>query len=56
MGITAKQLDVKIGINDFKVSLKGKGDEPLVSGKWHKKINAGESIWNMERDGDKSTL
>ena len=49
-------LDVKIGVNDFKVSLKGKSDEPMVSGKWHKKINAGESIWNIERDGQKSSL
>lgn len=55
-GTKANMLDVKIGINDFKVSLKSKKDEPLVDGKWYKKINSGESIWSIERDGDKSIL
>jgi len=56
MGTKANMLEVKIGINDFKVNLKGKAGEPLCEGKWCKKINSGESIWNIERDGDKSTL
>lgn len=55
-GTKANMLDVKIGIHDFKLNMKGKGSEPIVEGKWHKKINAGESFWNLERDGDKSTL
>jgi len=33
-GTTAKMLDVKIGINDFKVSMKGKGGDPIIVGKW----------------------
>jgi len=32
-------LDVKIGIHDFKINLKGKAAEPLIEGKWCKKIN-----------------
>jgi len=56
MGTSAKQLDVKIGINDFKVALKATPNEPLVSGKWYKKINPGESFWNLEKDGEKVTL
>jgi arsenate reductase-like glutaredoxin family protein len=49
-------LDVKMAINNFSVSLKSKPGEPLVEGKWFKKINPGESFWNIERDGDKATL
>ena len=55
-GTAAKQLDVKIGINDFKVALKAKPSEPIIDGKWYKKINPGESFWNLEKDGDKVTL
>ena len=37
--------------------MKGKPDEPaLLQGKWCKKIKAEESIWNIERDGEKSTM
>jgi hypothetical protein len=56
LGAKANMLDVKIGINDFKVSLKSKPSEPLIEGKWAKKINPGETFWNLEREGDKSTL
>uniref|UniRef100_A0A7S3CSN5 CS domain-containing protein n=1 Tax=Strombidium rassoulzadegani TaxID=1082188 RepID=A0A7S3CSN5_9SPIT len=49
-------LDVKLGVNDFKVSFKGKPNEPLIEGKWCKKINAGESFWSIERSGAQSTL
>ena len=49
-------LDVKIGINDFKVALKAKASEPLLEGKWCKKVNSSECFWNIERDGGKSTL
>lgn len=49
-------IDVKLGVNDFRLALKSKPKEPLLEAKWCKKINAGESIWNLERDGDKSTL
>ena len=56
LGTSAKQLDVKIGINDFKVALKSKPTEPIVEGKWYKKINPGESFWNLEKDGEKVTL
>jgi len=52
----ANMLDVKMGINDFKLAFKNKKDEPLIEGKWHKKINPGESFWNVERDGGKVTL
>lgn len=49
-------IEVKLGVNDFKLALKSNPKEPLLEAKWCKKINAGESIWNLERDGDKSTL
>lgn len=51
----ANQLDVKLGIHDFKIALKGK-QETLIEGKWCKKINSGESIWNIERDSGKATM
>lgn len=50
-------LDVKIGINNLKIAYKNKPNEPpLLEGKWPKKINSSESFWNIERDGDKSTM
>ena len=55
-GTAAKMLDVKIGVNTLKVGLKSKPDEPIIDGRWYKKINSGESLWNLERDGDKVTL
>lgn len=27
-----------------------------MEGKWHKKINGSESLWSLEKDGDKSVL
>ena len=51
---TAKMLNVTIKMTEFKVALKT--GEVLVEGKWCKKVNAGECFWNIERDGDKSTL
>jgi len=55
-GIKANQMDVNLGIHDFKINLKGQKAEPLIEGKWCKKINSGESIWSIERDGDKVTM
>jgi hypothetical protein len=55
-GTTAKMLDVKIGINDFKVSMKGKGGDPIVVGKWYKKIKEDESLWSIEKESDKVIL
>jgi CS domain len=52
----ANMLDVKIGIHDFKVSMKGKPNEVIVEGKWCKKINPGESFWSVEKDGNKATM
>lgn len=49
-------IDVKIGINDFKVALKANPKEPIVEGKWYKKTNPSESFWNLEKEGDKVTL
>lgn len=50
-------LDVKLGIHDLKIAYKGKPNEPaLLEGKWCKKINPGESLWNIERDGEKANL
>lgn len=51
----ANQLEVKLGIHEVKIGLKGKS-ETLLEGKWCKKINSGESIWNIERDGEKATM
>ena len=56
-GTKANMLDVKIGINNLKIAYKNKPNEaPLLEGKWHKKINSSESFWNIEREGDKSTM
>lgn len=55
-GTKANMLDVKIGINTLRVALKSKPNEPLLEGKWCKKVNSGECFWNVERDGTKSTL
>ena len=49
-------LDIKIGINDFKVALKSNPGEPMIQGKWYKKIKTEESFWNIEKDGSKSVL
>ena len=49
-------IDVKIGINDFKVSMKGKGNDPIVAGKWYKKIKEDESLWSIEKEKDKVIL
>ena len=56
MDTKANMLDVKLGINDFKISLKNNKDEPLIDGKWCKKVNSGESIWSIEREGEKATM
>lgn len=55
-GTTAKQLDVKLGINDMHIKLKANPSEPLLIGKWCKKIHSDEALWSIERDGDKCTL
>ena len=56
MGTGAKQIDVKLAINNFSVTLKSNPNEPLIQGKWYKKINPSESFWNIEKDGEKSIL
>lgn len=53
---TAKMIDVSIKGTEFKLNIKGKASEPLLEGKWQKKVNAGECFWNIERDGEKSIL
>lgn len=55
-GTTAKQLKVDIGMSKVHVSLKSNPKEPLVEGKWCKKVQAADSYWSVERDGDKATL
>ena len=55
-GTAAKQLDVKLGIHDMHVKFKGKADEPLLIGKWCKKIHVDEALWSIERDGGKCVL
>jgi hypothetical protein len=53
---TSKDIIVDIGATKVKVALKSKKDEPILEGKWSKKINGSESLWSLERDGDKSVL
>lgn len=36
--------------------MKAKPDEPVLDGEWNSKVNASDSFWNIERDGDKVTL
>ena len=43
-------------MSSFKVAYKSKPNEPLIDGKWNKKINAGESFWSVEKDRNKRTL
>jgi len=56
MGTTAKMLDVQIKASEFKLALKANADEPLINGKWFKKVNSSECFWNIEREGEKSIL
>jgi len=56
MGTTAKMLDVNLGISKMHIKLKGSKDAPILEGVWHKKTNSEESLWNLERDGEKSTM
>ena len=55
-GTTAKMLKVDIQMSKVHVSLKSNPSEPLLDGKWCKKVHAGDSYWSVERDGDKCTL
>jgi len=36
--------------------MKGKANEPIIEGKWYKKVNSGECFWNIEREKDKALL
>jgi hypothetical protein len=49
-------LDVKLGIHDMHIKLKAQPNEPIVAGKWFKKIHTDEALWSIERDGGKCTL
>lgn len=55
-GTKGNMIDVKLGISEVKVAMKAKPNEPIISGKWHKKINSSESFWSIETDGNKKTL
>ena len=48
---TSKMLSVTINALDFKVALKSNPKEPIVAGKWCKKIKADDSTWVNESDG-----
>lgn len=49
-------LDVNLGISKMHVKLKESNQPVILEGNWHKKINSEEALWNLERDGDKSTM
>ena len=49
-------MSVTITPTKLTVALKANPGEPLVSGEWFGRVNASESFWNIERDGDKATL
>lgn len=50
-------LDVNLGISSMHIKYKGKPNEPaIMDGKWHKKVNSEECLWNLERSGAKSTM
>ena len=55
-GTAAKQLAVSITPSKLSVAFKSKPAEPLVAGEWAGRVNASESFWNIERDGEKATL
>ena len=42
-------------MNEFKVEVVAT-KEVICDGKWPKQINTDDSIWTIERNGDKSTL
>lgn len=52
--IKAKDLDVKIDTEYFKVAVKGQ--PPIVEGKLHRKIKKGDTLWSLESDGNKRVM
>ena len=38
------------------MGLKSKPSEPMIEGKWYKKIKTDDSFWNIEKDDGKSVL
>jgi hypothetical protein len=54
-GTAAKQLDVKMLPSTLRVALKG-SSEPIMEGKWCKKIKPDDSLWTVESDGGKRCL
>jgi hypothetical protein len=56
MNTTAKMLDVNLGISKMHIKLKGSKEPALMEGQWHKKVNSEECLWNLEREGEKSTM
>jgi hypothetical protein len=53
---SSKDITVEITGTKLKVCLKANKNEPLLEGKWAKKINGSESLWSLEKDGDSSLL
>lgn len=52
--VKASNLDVKLSITKLVAGLKGQ--PPILSGEWYKKIKTDDSMWSVESDGDKRTL
>ena len=52
--LLAKQLDVIIKSKHLKIGVKGQ--PPIIDGELHKKIKGDDSLWTLEKDGDKRTL
>ena len=55
-GTKGGDLKVKMTGTEFRVALKSDLNNPIVEGKWNKKIMADDSLWTIERDGGKVTL
>lgn len=53
-GIVAKQLDVVMKGASLKIGVKGQ--PAIIDGPLHKKIKVAESLWTLEKDGNKRTL
>jgi hypothetical protein len=52
--VKAANLDVKLTGTKLTAGLKGQ--PPILSGDWFKKIKTDDSMWSVESDGDKRIL
>ena len=52
--VTSK--DLIVDMQKTKLKIQVKGQPPIIDGALHKPIKKGDSLWTLERDGEKRTL